>query len=111
MNTPIWLLSALAVICNAQSEFSNLNSPNQAAEFVQGGQQLTEAEQRNYQTAGTYNLDVQNDPYGIDYVYHDYETMTKFLRATTAKFPSLTALYSIGKSVQGKSTLSIDYPL
>lgn len=28
--------------------------------------------------------------------------MTKFLRATSAEYPSLTALYSIGKSVQGR---------
>lgn len=28
--------------------------------------------------------------------------MTKFLRTTSARFSSLTALYSIGKSVQGR---------
>lgn len=62
----------------------------------------THAEQRNYQTGGSYNVDVQNDPYGIDFAYHDYDSMTRFLRSTTSRYPSLTALYSIGKSVQGR---------
>lgn len=78
-------------------------------------------EQRNYQIGTTLNLggasnladpiqynptltseQLQAQSYGIDYVYHNYEAMTKFLRATTASYPSLTALYSIGKSVQGR---------
>ncbi|XP_045478513.1 LOW QUALITY PROTEIN: carboxypeptidase M-like [Harmonia axyridis] len=109
MTFSIWLLMALAVVSKAQSDFSNNDSPNQATDFTQseyakqGNQQISpDAELRNYQTVGNYNLDVQNDPYGLDYVYHDYEAMTKFLRTTTAKFPTLTALYSIGKSVQGR---------
>lgn len=108
MNPSLWLLSALVVASTAQNDFSSLDS--QATDFTQSqyaqqaNQQLAEeAEQRNYQTVGSYNLDVQNEPYGIDYGYHDYESMTKFLRTTTAKFPTLTALYSIGKSVQGKN--------
>ena len=44
----------------------------------------------------------------IDFVYHDYESMTKFLRTTSSKHPNLTALYSIGKSVQG--TVEQYYP-
>lgn len=63
------------------------------------------AEQRNYQPPGfgtNYNLDnAQTDPYTIDFKYHDYEKMTRFLRETSSRFPALTALYSIGKSVQG----------
>lgn len=48
-------------------------------------------------------LDVsQNEPYFLDWKYHKYDAMTKFLRKTSATFPNLTALYSIGKSVQGK---------
>lgn len=39
--------------------------------------------------------------YQLDFKYHDYDKMTKFLRTTSSKFPNLTALYSIGKSVQG----------
>ena len=38
----------------------------------------------------------------IDFVYHNHDEMTQFLRATTARYPNLTALYSIGKSVQGR---------
>lgn len=61
-----------------------------------------EAQQRNYQTGGNVNLDGQFvEPYNIEFKYHDYDKMTKFLRQTTARYPSLTALYSIGKSVQG----------
>jgi Zinc carboxypeptidase len=42
------------------------------------------------------------DTHLLDFVYHDHEEMTRFLRHTTARYPNLTALYSIGKSVQGK---------
>lgn len=61
-------------------------------------------EQRNYQPGqgSTYNLDFVNEDYSLDYNYHNYEQMTKFLRSTGSRFPRLTALYSIGKSVQGK---------
>uniref|UniRef100_A0A1A9VC85 Peptidase M14 domain-containing protein n=1 Tax=Glossina austeni TaxID=7395 RepID=A0A1A9VC85_GLOAU len=38
----------------------------------------------------------------LDFVYHNHEELTKFLRATSARYPNLTALYSIGKSIQGK---------
>ncbi|XP_018561193.1 carboxypeptidase M isoform X2 [Anoplophora glabripennis] len=62
-----------------------------------------DAQQRNYQTGGNINLDGQFvEPYNIEYKYHDFDMMTKFLRQTTARYPSLTALYSIGKSVQGR---------
>lgn len=62
------------------------------------------AEQRHYQPGfgiNNYNLESQNEPYHLEYEYHNYDKMTKFLRATSAKYPTLTALYSIGKSVQG----------
>jgi hypothetical protein len=39
----------------------------------------------------------------LDFKYHNYDKLTKFLRTTSSKFPNLTALYSIGKSVQGKN--------
>ncbi|XP_055300338.1 carboxypeptidase D isoform X3 [Sitodiplosis mosellana] len=42
------------------------------------------------------------DPGLLDFVYHNHEDMTRFLRATSARYPNLTALYSIGKSVQGR---------
>ncbi|XP_073833465.1 carboxypeptidase D isoform X2 [Musca autumnalis] len=38
----------------------------------------------------------------LDFVYHNHEELTKFLRATSARYPNLTALYSIGKSIQGR---------
>ncbi|XP_063226209.1 carboxypeptidase M-like isoform X2 [Bacillus rossius redtenbacheri] len=39
---------------------------------------------------------------GLEFKYHDHEQLTKFLRTTSSRFPNLTALYSIGKSVQGR---------
>uniref|UniRef100_A0A1Y1LFE6 Peptidase M14 domain-containing protein n=1 Tax=Photinus pyralis TaxID=7054 RepID=A0A1Y1LFE6_PHOPY len=62
------------------------------------------SEPRNYQSSAiqNYNVEVPNEPYTIGFQYHNYEQMTKFLRATTSRFPTLTALYSIGKSVQGR---------
>nr|XP_023012130.1 carboxypeptidase D-like isoform X2 [Leptinotarsa decemlineata] len=65
---------------------------------------LTDVQQRNYQNTGSINLDNGQyvEPYTIDFKYHKFEKMTKFLRQTTSRYPSLTALYSIGKSVQGR---------
>lgn len=42
------------------------------------------------------------DTASLDFVYHNHDDMTRYLRATTARYPNLTALYSIGKSVQGR---------
>lgn len=42
------------------------------------------------------------EPYNIEFKYHNYEQMSRFLRATSLRFQNLTALYSIGKSVKGK---------
>lgn len=44
---------------------------------------------------------IQDPSYQLDFKYHDYDKLTKFLRTTSSKYPNLTALYSIGKSVQG----------
>ncbi|XP_015121016.1 carboxypeptidase M isoform X2 [Diachasma alloeum] len=41
---------------------------------------------------------ILDEPYGIDFKYHNYEQMSRFLRATSLRFQNLTALYSIGKS-------------
>ncbi|XP_076035544.1 carboxypeptidase D-like isoform X2 [Oratosquilla oratoria] len=38
----------------------------------------------------------------LEFEYHDYTSMTSFLRAMSATYPNLTALYSIGKTVQGR---------
>lgn len=43
--------------------------------------------------------------YGVEFKYHKYDEMTNFLRTTSSTFPNLTALYSIGRSVQGKYRL------
>ncbi|XP_035919565.1 carboxypeptidase M-like isoform X3 [Anopheles stephensi] len=55
------------------------------------------------------NLSVAQDPRAyrpdvgaLDFVYHNHDEMTRYLRATTARYPNLTALYSIGKSAQGR---------
>ncbi|XP_053678479.1 carboxypeptidase M [Anopheles nili] len=55
------------------------------------------------------NLSSANDPRAyrpdvgaLDFVYHNHDEMTRYLRATTARYPNLTALYSIGKSAQGR---------
>lgn len=45
---------------------------------------------------------VQDPSYQLDFKYHDYDQLTKFLRTTSSRYPNLTALYSIGKSVQGR---------
>lgn len=44
---------------------------------------------------------VYEEPYSIDFTYHNYEQMSRFLRTTSLRFQNLTALYSIGKSVKG----------
>ncbi|XP_035700442.1 carboxypeptidase M isoform X2 [Folsomia candida] len=41
-------------------------------------------------------------PPSLDFSYHDYEEMTSFLRGLNAAYPNITALYSIGRSVQGR---------
>ena len=48
-----------------------------------------------------------DEPYNIEFKYHKYEQMSRFLRATSLRFQNLTALYSIGKSVQGTRTKNI----
>ncbi|XP_070501036.1 carboxypeptidase D-like isoform X3 [Chironomus tepperi] len=46
--------------------------------------------------------DVGSAPQTLDFVYHNHEEMTNFLRQTAFRYPNLTALYSIGKSVQNR---------
>lgn len=41
------------------------------------------------------------EPHNIEFKYHNYDQMSRFLRATSLRFQNLTALYSIGKSVKG----------
>lgn len=48
--------------------------------------------------------DVKQANVHLDFVYHNYNALTSFLRNVSAAYPSLTHLYSIGKSVQGSET-------
>ncbi|XP_063904690.1 carboxypeptidase M isoform X1 [Zophobas morio] len=98
----ILLLQIMRVL--AQGGPSTVSDPFKEAKLVS---RITvdnsPTEERNYQAVPSlYNIHEQNEPYGISYNYHNYDEMTKWLRATTSKYPSLTALYSIGKSVQGR---------
>ena len=45
-------------------------------------------------------------PKPLDFSYHNYEDMTTWLKQFSASNPDLTALYSIGKSVQGERFFS-----
>ncbi|KAJ8959056.1 hypothetical protein NQ318_022312 [Aromia moschata] len=74
---------------------SNTGQPQTLEGFESLSARAGAQQQRNYQ-------DLDAEPYNIEYKYHDFDKMTKFLRQTTTKYPSLTALYSIGKSVQGR---------
>ncbi|XP_066261451.1 carboxypeptidase D-like isoform X2 [Euwallacea similis] len=70
--------------------------------------QFTDGQQRyyspsDYVNAGNLNSEQQYaTPYKLEYKYHHFDKMTEFLRQTTARYPALTALYSIGKSVKGR---------
>lgn len=52
--------------------------------------------------------DYKDNGLNLEFKYHDHDEMTKYLRATSARFPNLTALYSIGKSVQGDERFYFD---
>ncbi|XP_046740694.1 carboxypeptidase M isoform X2 [Diprion similis] len=45
---------------------------------------------------------VFDEPYNVEFKYHNYDQMSRFLRATSLRYQNLTALYSIGKSVKGR---------
>ncbi|XP_048519633.1 carboxypeptidase M isoform X2 [Dendroctonus ponderosae] len=71
--------------------------------------QYQESQQRHYSESdfvngGNLNLDPQFKDVDIklEHKYHHFDQMTQYLRQTTARYPSLTALYSIGKSVKGR---------
>lgn len=102
-------------------QYTRGGSPVPAAEVVQveGKNVGNRAIGNNYRpgtsaTAAGYAVDsayqnphyspqdlIQDQNYQLEFKYHDYDKMTKFLRTTSSRFPNLTALYSIGKSVQG----------
>ena len=37
----------------------------------------------------------------LDFVYHNYAALTSYLKNVSEKYPNITHLYSIGKSVEG----------
>lgn len=41
----------------------------------------------------------------LDFNYHNYEAMEKFLKNFTNSYPNLTNLYNIGQSRQGEKCL------
>uniref|UniRef100_A0A146MC30 Carboxypeptidase M n=2 Tax=Lygus hesperus TaxID=30085 RepID=A0A146MC30_LYGHE len=51
---------------------------------------------------GSYQPSPEFSNSRLEWRYHDFEEMTKYLRTTSSRYPNLTALYSIGKSVQGR---------
>ena len=61
----------------------------------------------NDEFARNYNsrYSIYDEPYNIEFQYHNYEQMSRFLRTTSLRFQNLTALYSIGKSVKGMTNI------
>lgn len=124
----LWLISIHCVLSSAQLDISNngqtplqvqsSNSAKLGVKFPDQSQYLhassvrvlpenvlVDGQQQNYlQAKSGANVEAQqySSPVTVDFSYHDYDKMTKLLRQITARYPSLTALYSIGKSVQGK---------
>ena len=84
-----------AVGNNYRPGYSYNPSYNNHNQFYSGGDSLA--------AAANINSHHQDGSYTLDFKYHNYDKLTKFLRSTSSKFPNLTALYSIGKSVQGKN--------
>jgi hypothetical protein len=84
-----------AVGNNYRPGYSYDPSYNNHNQFYGGGDSLS--------AAANINSHHQDGSYTLDFKYHNYDKLTKFLRSTSSKFPNLTALYSIGKSVQGKN--------
>lgn len=114
----IWILCAncLTVLAQSVPDFAPkqdfIDNVQDQVIQSQAANTLSDVQQRNYENNGNFNLDGTpfTEPYTIEYKYHNYDKMTKFLRQTTARYPSLTALYSIGRSVQGKINIFIRYP-
>ena len=47
------------------------------------------------------SFNLPNKTVGLEFEYHNHAALTDYLNAITEKYPKLTHLYSIGKSVQG----------
>uniref|UniRef100_A0A6P7G833 Carboxypeptidase M-like isoform X3 n=1 Tax=Diabrotica virgifera virgifera TaxID=50390 RepID=A0A6P7G833_DIAVI len=107
----IWVLSAHCLASLAQNvpetsdqkDFLNQNIHGTVIQTEVNS--LGDVQGKNFENfPAKFNVDGSQypEPYNIEYKYHNYEKMTSFLRQTTARYPELTALYSIGKSVQGR---------
>ncbi|XP_014258956.1 carboxypeptidase M-like isoform X2 [Cimex lectularius] len=83
------------VVDNAEARFAAAEAPS--SRVITGDFQQNPIQQGSYPQAA-----FQQNYNGLDFKYHDFERMTKFLRTTSSRYPNLTALYSIGKSVQGR---------
>ncbi|XP_056642961.1 carboxypeptidase M-like isoform X3 [Diorhabda sublineata] len=95
------LFSAHYMTCLAQENINNkhVSNENVHANILQTSlESFPDVQAKNFENNGN----PYSEPYNIEYKYHNYEKMTAFLRHTTARYPELTALYSIGKSVQGR---------
>ncbi|XP_044731066.1 carboxypeptidase M isoform X2 [Chrysoperla carnea] len=57
---------------------------------------------RAQQSSASSRLSYDETSTSLDFNYHNYEQLTKYLRTMNSRYPNLTALYSIGKSVQGR---------
>ncbi|XP_072384942.1 carboxypeptidase D-like isoform X3 [Diabrotica undecimpunctata] len=107
----IWVLSVHCLASLAQnvpetSEQKDFLNQNIHGTVIQTEvNALGDVQGKNFESfPNKFNVDGSQypEPYNIEYKYHNYEKMTSFLRQTTARYPELTALYSIGKSVQGR---------
>lgn len=121
----LWSISVHCLLSSAQHTIANngknvLQSqnvnggmvfPSQQTQFIQSNPAgvvpenlYVDAQQKNYpQIKNGIGIEDQYAASAVvDYKYHNYDKMTKLLRQITTRYPSLTALYSIGKSVQGK---------
>ncbi|CAG9836902.1 unnamed protein product [Diabrotica balteata] len=107
----IWVLSVHCLASLAQnvpetSEQKDFLNQNIHGTVIQTDvNALGDVQGKNFENfPNKFNVDGSQypEPYNIEYKYHNYEKMTSFLRQTTARYPELTALYSIGKSVQGR---------
>ncbi|XP_041451356.1 carboxypeptidase D isoform X2 [Drosophila obscura] len=96
-NAGQWLQLYALILIHA----SSCHTPTSAKTVNPDGGELHLQQQQQLQALPeprAYMPDSQN----LDFVYHDHEELTRFLRATSARYPNLTALYSIGKSIQGR---------
>ncbi|XP_043465878.1 carboxypeptidase M isoform X2 [Leptopilina heterotoma] len=68
------------------------------------GLAIGQEEAENDELARHYSTrySIYDEPYKIDFKYHNYDQLTRFLQTTSHRFQNLTALYSIGKSVKGR---------